>query len=129
MLRDPKLRVYGQVPLDSLATQLKDPNYRIFAERGELHVMNRDGYWRGTDPFELFDQMAAAGQELSASHAFYLGYEMSKALTAITLGKQYQQDEALRWGLATRQEASALERRHQTQKSQRRLETSPEESP
>ena len=129
MLRDPKLREYGQAPLDSLAAQLKDPNYRIFAERGELHVMNRDGYWRGTDPFELLDQMAAAGQELSASHAFYLGYEMSKALTAITLGKQYQQDEALRWGLATRQEASALERRHQTQKSQRRLETSPEESP
>lgn len=129
MLRDPKLREYGQAPLDALAAQLKDPNYRIFAERDELHVMNRDGYWRGTDAFELFDQMAAAGQELSASHAFYLGYEMAKALTALTLGKQYQQDEALRWGLATRQEASALERRHRAQASEKANNSAAGEGP
>lgn len=115
MLRDPKLREFGQAALVSLAAQLKDPNFRIFAERDELHVMNRDGYWRGTDPFALFDQLEAVGKELSASHAFYLGYEMAKAVTALTLGKQYQQDEALQWGLLTRPESSALERRHQAQ--------------
>lgn len=129
MLRDPKLREFGQAPLESLAAQLKDPNYRIFAERGEMHVMNRDGYWRGTDAFAVFDQMAAAGQELSASHAFYLGYEMAKAMTALTLGKQYQQDEALRWGLMTRQEASALERRHQAQVIEKAARPTGEEGP
>ncbi len=113
MLREPKLKEYGEEPLASLAQQIKDPNYRIFAERGQLHVMNRDGYWRGVDAFEVFDQMAATNTKLSASHAFYLGYEMAKALTAITLGKQYHQDQALNWGLLTRPEASALERRHQ----------------
>jgi hypothetical protein len=41
---------------------------------------------------------------LDAAHAFYLGYEMCKAATAITLGKQYEQDEPLNWGLATRTE-------------------------
>jgi len=112
MLSSPKLKEYGEESLASLASQLKDPNYRIFAERGELHVMNRDGYWRGEDAFAVFDQMAAMNVTLSASHAFYLGYEMAKAVTAITLGKQYQQDEALQWGLLTRPEASALERRH-----------------
>ncbi len=112
MLRDSKLKEYGEAPLAALAAQIKDPNYRIFAERGQLHVMNRDGYWRGADAFEVFDQMAKANTKLSASHAFYLGYEMAKAMTALTLGKQYQQDEALNWGLLTRAETSALERRH-----------------
>ena len=119
MLRDPKLKEYGEEPLASLARQIKDPNFRIYAERGQLHVMNRDGYWRGVDAFEVFDQMAATNTKLSASHAFYLGYEMAKALTALTLGKQYQQDQALNWGLLTRPEASALERRHKAIQSGR----------
>ena len=119
MLRDPKRKELGESPLAELATQIKDPNYRIFAERGQLHVMNRDGYWRGGDAFEVFDQMAQTNTKLSASHAFYLGYEMAKAMTALTLGKQYQQDEALNWGLLTRPEASALDRRHRAIQSDR----------
>jgi hypothetical protein len=31
---------------------------------------------------------------------------MAKAATALTLGKQYQQDEALDWGFLTREEVS-----------------------
>jgi hypothetical protein len=38
------------------------------------------------------------------SHAFYLGFELAKAMTALTLGKQYEQDQALRWGHLTRPE-------------------------
>ena len=119
MLRDPKLKELGESPLAELAAQIKEPNYRIFAERGQLHVMSRDGYWRGSDAFEVFDQLAQTNPRLSASHAFYLGYEMAKAMTALTLGKQYQQDEALNWGLLTRPEASALERRHRAIQSDR----------
>lgn len=112
MLRDPKLNELGQAALNHLAQQIRDPNYRIFAEQDELHVMNRDGYWKGTDPFELFDQFQAANpKELDASHAFYLGYEMSKAMTALTLGKQYQQDQPLNWGFLSQAEISAQERR------------------
>lgn len=119
MLRDPKRKELGENPLADLASQLKDPNYRIFAERGQLHVMNRDGYWRGDDAFEVFDQLAQTNTKLSASHAFYLGYEMAKAMTALTLGKQYQQDEALNWGLLSRPEVSALDRRHRAIQSER----------
>ena len=43
-------------------------------------------------------------KNLDPGHAFYLGYEMCKALTALTLGKTYEQDESLNWGLATRPE-------------------------
>lgn len=119
MLSDPRLKELGESPLAALAAQLKDPNYRIFAERGQLHVMNRDGYWRGDDAFEVFDQLAKTNTRLSALHAFYLGYEMAKAMTALTIGKQYQQDEALNWGLLTRPEASALDRRHRAVQSER----------
>lgn len=98
-LRDPRVVDQGDDVLQSLAAQLKDPNYRIFAERGELHVMNRDGYWRGTEPLELFRRVRAdANDSLSEGHAFYLGVEIQKAATALTLGKQYIQDEELRWG-------------------------------
>jgi hypothetical protein len=35
-----------------------------------------------------------------------LGYEMAKAVTALTLNKEYRQDEALDWGFLTRAETS-----------------------
>ncbi len=111
MLRDPRLTPLGEESLQELAGQLKDPNYRIFVERGEIHVMNRDGYWHGADAYELFDQFTSVGQPMDASHAFYLGYELSKAVTALTLNKQYRQDESLQWGFLTVPEPSAHERR------------------
>jgi len=117
MLRDPKLKEFGDEALARLAASLKDPNYRIFVEGGQIHVMNRDGYWRGQDAFELFDAFTSQSGPLDASHAFYLGYELSKAVTALTLGKQYQQDQALQWGFLTIPEPSALERRHRRDKS------------
>ncbi len=107
MLRDVRLSELGSEALADLAGNIKDANFRVFVERGELHVLNRDGYWHGTDPFELFDQLSA----LDSAHAFYLGYELAKAVTALTLGKQYRQDEALNWGFLTIPEKSAHERR------------------
>lgn len=106
-LRDPLRTEHGGEFLAELAAKIRDRNFRIFAERGELHVMNRDLWVRGTDPFELFEKLGVA----DASHAFYLGYELAKAVTALTLGKDYRQDEALRWGFLTREETSHVERR------------------
>ena len=54
------------------------------------------------DPFALFSKMKVR----DVSHAFYLGYELMKAKTAITLGKQYRQDNALEWGFLTEPEVS-----------------------
>ncbi len=101
LLRDPKLQELGEAALVELAERLTDPNYRIFAERGELHVLNGDHYLRGTDPFALFTELLTLDAKLDASHSFYLGYEFAKAVTALTLGKQYNQDNALRWGFLT----------------------------
>lgn len=115
LLHDPKLRELGEQGLHELANRLTDPNFRVFGERGEIHLMNRDGYWHGSDPYELFDRMIAEVGSLSPEHSFYLGMELCKASTALILGKQYQQDEALRWGFLTVEEVSAVQRRkHQT---------------
>jgi dihydropteroate synthase-like protein len=111
LLRDPKLNTIGADGLQRIADRVTDPNFRIFAERGEIHLINRDGYWHGVDPYEVFDRMVAAVGSLTAEHAFYLGMELCKARTALTLGKQYRQDETLRWGFLTVDEISALSRR------------------
>jgi hypothetical protein len=50
--------------------------------------------------------MARRDPKLDASHAFYLGYELAKAVTALTLGKSYTQDQALSWGFLTMPEQS-----------------------
>jgi dihydropteroate synthase-like protein len=106
LLRDPKLYEQGDEALAELAARVTDRNYRVFAERGEIHVLNGSMYFCGTDPFEVFARLAAADPKLDASHAFYLGYEFAKAVTALTLGKNYTQDQALRWGFLTVPETS-----------------------
>ncbi|MCO6045432.1 DUF6513 domain-containing protein [Aeoliella sp. ICT_H6.2] len=96
--------------LDRLAQHIKDNNYRIFVQDGLVHLVASDLHLANADPFVLMKQLMVSGPDgslpanLDASHAFYLGYEMHKALTAITLDKQYQQDEALDWGHLTREE-------------------------
>lgn len=106
MLRDPKLRAYSAEVLDELAAQLRDNNYRIFAQDGEIHLLSAGLHLRDTDPFVVFEQLLQLPQSenVDPAHAFYLGFEMCKALTALTLGKQYEQDESLRWGYLTRPE-------------------------
>lgn len=116
LLRDPRLRELGAAGLDELRQKITDPNFRVFAERGEVHVLNRDGYWHGDDPYEVFDRIVAAVGTPTAEHAFYLGMELMKARTALTLGKHYTQDAALRWGFLTVEETSAVERRHRGRK-------------
>jgi dihydropteroate synthase-like protein len=109
MLRDTKVREMGEAGLRRLAEQIRDANFRIFVERGELHMINRDGHWHGSEPFELFDEVSRTSP-IDSAHAFYLGYELAKARTALTLGKQYRQDESLQWGFLTIPEVSTHER-------------------
>ena len=42
--------------------------------------------------------LATQPKNLDPAHAFYLGFEMCKAATALMLGKQYNQDQTLDWG-------------------------------
>ncbi len=103
LLRDPKLHSHGEAMLADLAARVTDRNFRLFAERGLLHILNHEMFLQGRDPFALFAQMQERA-DIDPSHAFYLGYEMAKAMTALTLGKNYTQDQALRWGFLTVEE-------------------------
>ena len=76
-----------------------------------------------TDPFALFDEMQRR-DPVDPSHAFYLGWEMAKAVTALTLGKNYTQDQALRWGFLTVPEES-----HQAKMKKERDEERPSHEP
>ncbi len=105
MLRDPKLREHGSAFLNDLANRITDHNFRLFAEGGLIHVLNNQMHLVGDDPFELFSQMTRQ-ETIEPSHAFYLGYEMAKAITALTVGKNYVQDQALSWGYLTIPEES-----------------------
>lgn len=119
LLRDPRMRPFGSEELDRLADQIKDNNYRIFAEGDEVHLLGAHLHLRDRDPFMLFEKLLGTQPtNVDASHAFYLGFEMAKALTAITLNKEYRQDEALDWGFLTRQEES-----HRLRKSKAKKES------
>lgn len=107
LLRDPAPCEPSPDDLDRLATEIKDSNYRIFTAQGETHLVSHHLHLHDADPFLLFDRLRQTGPQgsppknLNPAHAFYLGYELCKAATAIALGKQYQQDEPLTWGYLT----------------------------
>ncbi|WP_040765754.1 hypothetical protein, partial [Novipirellula maiorica] len=105
-LRDPKLKAFPSTMLQSLATTLKDNNYRIYAQDETIHLLSAGMHLQQSDPFALFDQLLQRPESsnVDPGHAFYLGYEMAKASIALQLGKQYDQDQALRWGMLTQEE-------------------------
>ena len=121
-LRDEEATSFGKKALDKLSNSIKDPNYRIYAEEGEIHLISAGLHLHDKDPFKLFERLASGEKQdkpphnLDASHSFYLGYEMAKALTAITLSKQYTQDQSLNWGYLTREENSHRLTRSRTDK-------------
>lgn len=106
MLRDPRVTEFGATNLAELQRRIRDPNWRLFAEGEKIHALNNQHLLSDTDPFVLFEQMGVS----DASHAFYLGYEMMKARTALTLSKSYRQDQALEWGFLTTPETSHIAR-------------------
>lgn len=116
-LRDPRPVVPEAAFLEELATQIRDHNYRIFADREQIHLLGGKRHFHHTDPFEIFDELMETDQQyLDPSHSFYLGFEMAKAMIANQLGKEYQQDQALNWGYLSVPETD----RHRLKKRKRK---------
>ena len=102
VLRDRLLPKFSPQQISDLAASIKDHNYRILIDEDKIHLLGSGKQFMDTDPFAVFDALMESGpKNVDASHAFYLGYEMCKAMTAIALGKNYTQDEALDWGHLT----------------------------
>lgn len=106
MLRDPSRANFSVDSIESLVSNIKDNNYRILIDDQQLHLISAGVHIRGTDPFDMMEELMSLpeSRNVDQSHAFYLGFELAKALTALTLGKRYEQDESLRWGMHTREE-------------------------
>ncbi len=105
MLRDAVVTTPNDEELSRLAERLTDRNFRLFADKQQLHIVSRNLHLSDDDPFRLFDGLLTAQPEtIDAGHAFYLGFELAKASIARTLDKSYRQDEPLEWGLLTQPE-------------------------
>jgi len=115
-LRDPKVVDFGADNLAELQRRIRDPNWRIFAEGGMIYALNNTRFLRDPDPFVLFEQMGVS----DAAHAFYLGYELMKAKTALTLSKTYRQDQSLEWGFLTEPEVGHLARQKERESPEKR---------
>lgn len=93
-VKDPEVLTYGEEELRALHGQVKDANYRIFADREWIYVFNADRFVKGKTIHEIFLQLEVE----EPTHAFYLGKELMKAKIALDLGKTYRQEGALSWG-------------------------------
>ena len=104
MLRDPRPSGDSLTTIESLAANIKDNNYRILLGDNKIHIISAGVHLQGTDPFAMMEQLMELpeSRNVDPSHAFYLGFELAKALTALTLGKRYEQDESLHWGMHTK---------------------------
>ena len=60
-----------------------------------IHLFNKNGIEIAKDPYDLYEFIDVEGD---IGHAFYLGLELARAQIAYQLGKEYEQDEELKWG-------------------------------
>lgn len=97
-LHDRRPFTYDKEEIREIASQIKDPSFRIQVSDEGIHVYNRDGLFEHTDPFALYPHLKV---DDDASHAFYLGVELARAQIAWQLKKRYVQDQELNWGVAT----------------------------
>ena len=91
--------VHTSEEIQAMASQVRDPNFRIQTSEEGIHIYNRAGLWSGLDPFELAPNLELG---TDVSHAFYLGVELARAQIAWQLGKRYAQDAPLDWKVAGR---------------------------
>ncbi len=96
---------YSVEEIKEVAVNIKDPNFRIQVSEHGIHTYNRDGMYTSTDPYEIYPNLHV---EDDGGHAFYLGVEHARAQIAWQLGKRYEQDEELDWGVASKKEAEDL---------------------
>ncbi len=93
-IKDPPFEIYREEELRAMQAEIRDRNYRIFADHNFIYVFNNKMFIKDASIRAIYDQLDIE----NAAHAFYLGRELQKALLAIRLGKKYVQEEELRWG-------------------------------
>ena len=114
-VKDPAVLTFTEEELRALQGRLTDPNFRIFADRDGITVLNCERFVRGTDIQDIFAQLDVH----EAAHAFYLGKELARASLAVALGKTYRQEGPLSWGYLTPPDEAKPDRVRLTQRPER----------
>jgi dihydropteroate synthase len=99
-VKDPAVLTFSEEELRALQASLTDPNYRIFADREGITVLNNERFIRSTEITNLSDLFGLLLVD-EPTHAFYLGKELARASLAVALGKTYRQEGALSFGYLT----------------------------
>ena len=94
--------------IENIKSLVKDKNYRIMLGEDGINLFNSESHKIGIDPYEFFQNINVSND---TSHAFYLGIELARAQIAYTLGKNYNQDNELDWGIAWAKEKQNMEKR------------------
>ncbi len=97
VVKDRRASMYTEEELRELQRSIRDPYYRIFVTADEICVFNAERFVSGRDIQEIFGQLEVD----EATHAFYLGKELTKAYLALVLDKSYVQERSLDWGYLT----------------------------
>ena len=95
---------------------IKDKNFRIYLGENGINIFNSNLHLINTDPFEFFHNLEVSDD---ASHAFYLGVELARAQIAWELGKNYDQDNELKWGVASKRSKINLKKRPKLKSTQK----------
>ena len=96
---------YSRTEIEEFSQDVRDGNFRIQVCDEGVFIYNRDGIWNATDPFDLYPNLEVFED---GGHAFYLGVELARAQIAWQLGKRYDQDEELSWGIAVKKQKQDL---------------------
>ena len=104
-LIDRKLDRMKENEISEIKSLVRDKNFRIILSNKGINVFNSEMHQIGSDPYDFYDYLKV---EDDSSHAFYLGVEIARAQIALQLGKNYNQDNELEWGVASEKKEEDL---------------------
>ena len=112
-----KLTRKNKKEIKEIKALIKDKNFRIYLGEGGVNIFNSEIHLINKDPFNFFDKLKV---DDDASHAFYLGVELARAQIAWQLGKNYDQDNELKWGVASKNVKTSLKKRPKLKSTQKK---------
>lgn len=99
---------FSSEDIKQIKSLVKDKNYRIILGENGINVFNSMMHSVGENPYDFYGKFEV---DDDSSHAFYLGVELARAQIAVQLGKNYDQDNELDWGVAVRKKKVDLKNR------------------
>ena len=99
IMSERKPTIKSQKKINEIKHLIKYQNYRILLSKKRINVLNNRINVTGKNPYDFFQNIQVDGD---TSHAFYLGVELARAQIALQLGKNYDQDNELNWGVAVK---------------------------